>query len=203
MNAPASDDVLIVTAPQDSSPAEFSNDIAVTPKSGSSQISLPNCFASENALKAFLSSHVKSKAPFARIEANNCSIGDRQSVTYVVASKMIDVWGHYPKKENMLAVSSLLSNITGLPSVVFFEPKSWRGGLARSVENARRLLMASEKRWTWGENSKSKSDKSPNAPLSVTSSQSSCAVSASTSVPDVTSFTGCCRQIEDCDCCHG
>jgi hypothetical protein len=84
MNTPASDDVLTVTAPQDSSPAESSKEISVTPKSGSSHTSLPNCFASDNAWKAFLSSHVKSKAPFARIEANTCSVGDRRSITYVV-----------------------------------------------------------------------------------------------------------------------
>jgi hypothetical protein len=68
-----------------------------TPKSTSS-CSLPGCFASEKELEGFLSSHIKSNNSLARIKSGSGTVNDRRDVTYVVAAKMVDTWGSYPKK---------------------------------------------------------------------------------------------------------
>lgn len=185
-----------------------------TPKSTANS-SVPAVFSSKDALELFLSTHVKSKGALARMKAGTGTVNDRRDVTYVVAAKVIDTWGRYPSKERLIGVSSLVARITGLPSELFFEPKSWKGTIMRSIENSRRLLDPKDKRWTWNEAAKGKAgvvDHSPSSKVTLGSaddvepcSSASPTVSdgASRLLEDLSTVTGCCRSLTQCDLCQG
>jgi hypothetical protein len=203
-----------VVSPPNVTDANPSEAVVTTPKSTSSS-SMPAVFASKDALELFLSTHVKSKGSLARIKAGTGTVNDRRDVTYVVAAKVIDTWGRYPSKERLIAVSSLVACITGLPSELFFEPKSWKGTIMRSIENSRRLLDPKDKRWTWSEAAKGKAGmvgRSPSSKVTLgsaddvepcSSASPTASDGASRLLEDLSTITGCCRSLEQCELCQG
>lgn len=188
-----------------------------TPKSTISSTKTSDCLTSEVALESFLSSHVKSEGPLARIKAKTYSIEDRREVSYVVGCKIVDIWGCYPTKETMISVSTTLSKVTGISPLIFFLPSCWKGGLMRSIENSRRNMEDKDKKWTWSESAKKKLQLAISSTVTNTASNSakrkhdvdlSSASTRTTSTTDLSaaedsSFTGCCRQVEQCEHCRG
>jgi len=188
--------------------------VASTPRSTASSTALSGCFCSEKELELFLSTHVKSKHSLARMKAGTGAVNDRRDITYVVGAKVIDTWGSYPKKEILVSVSLLLASITGLPAELFFEPKSWKGALMRTIENSRRLLHPKDKRWIWSETAKRKHDVAGDLPTKRTaavesaqdeepgsSASSTASDGASSLLEDLNVVAGCCRSLEECDFC--
>ncbi|XP_065672687.1 uncharacterized protein LOC136090294 [Hydra vulgaris] len=109
----------------------------------------------------------------------------------------------------MKMVSIFLARITGLKLEDFFEPKSHKGFLAKCIENAHVKLSSNEKRtpkeemWT----PKEKRGKArqtlqqSTAPLSDALSRNSLITTVLQN--DEFIFTGCCRELEECEFCEG
>ncbi|XP_047129258.1 uncharacterized protein LOC124809281 isoform X2 [Hydra vulgaris] len=196
--------ILQVTTPTTPSSEASNRDITGinenTPTSSASGI-----LSNQMSLESFLLQHTKTKHHMIKSKTGTYGISERQAITYVTAAKVIDCYGNYPPKDKMKMVSIFLTGITGLKPEDFFEPKSHKGFLAKCIENPRAKLSSNEKRWTW--TPKEERDKArqtlqqSTAPLSDALSRNSLITTVLQN--DEFIFTGCCRELEECEFCEG
>lgn len=106
-------------------------------------------FVSQEALSNYLIHHLKSRSAVMDLAAGSYSVDARRSITQVTVSKMIDTYGLNLTSEIKSKVSLFLANITKMKTSDYFDPKTHKGFLNKDLENRRRKLPPSEKRWTW------------------------------------------------------
>ena len=58
----------------------------------------------------------------------------------LVVQKLTDVYGNYPGRSHVMHAASLIGRMLGMPSEIFYDPKSYDGFIPRCLQNCRRKL---------------------------------------------------------------
>lgn len=110
---------------------------------------IPNLFHSSSDFLEYLKVHPKCKEYIEQLTAGNYSIPGRRAITQVAVSKLIDVYGHYVDTKLKVKLAGWLADITKMKSTDYFDEVTHKGFLSKDLENRRRHLPPSEKRWVW------------------------------------------------------
>ena len=86
----------------------------------------------------------------------------------------------------------MTADITKMKSTDYFDAKTHKGFLCKDLENHRRNLPPSEKRWVWTKKAKSDDNGLCGTVTSVSDSSAS-----------ADSLDGCPRHVTECDYCQG
>ncbi|XP_047145580.1 uncharacterized protein LOC124818616 [Hydra vulgaris] len=106
-------------------------------------------FVSANSIKAFFAQHPSTCQYTEEIESGKVSISTRQHIIRVVMHKMMSVYGNYSDRYQKILVAAVLSEALVLPACIFYDSTNYHGFLERGLENARRKLPGSEKKFVW------------------------------------------------------
>lgn len=153
---------------------------------------IPSVFHSQSDFLMYLKEHPKCKEHIQQLTAGFNSIQGRRAVTQVAVSKLIDTYGHYVDTKLKEKVAGWLADITKMKSTDYFDPQTHKGFLSKDLENRRRHLPPSEKRWVWNKKSKCDDSDSSSAPRPVPDSSTS-----------EDNLDGCPRCVTDCVYCQG
>lgn len=106
-----------------------------------------DCFSSVENFVQYLKRNPKtSHIDFA---GRHLSVDDRKKVVSVGTSKLMETNSAYPSREAKIRLAKLMSDVTGLPSGVFYDPVSHRGFIAKKLENLRVKISPSKRQYTW------------------------------------------------------
>ncbi|XP_065664969.1 uncharacterized protein LOC136086670 isoform X2 [Hydra vulgaris] len=106
-------------------------------------------FVSANSIKTFLAQHPSTCQYTEEVDSGKVSISTRQHIIRVVVHKMISACGSYPDRYQKISVAALLSEALVLPACIFYDSTNRHGFLERGLENARRKLPGSQKKFVW------------------------------------------------------
>jgi hypothetical protein len=165
------------------------------------------CFLTNEAFRAFLLAHPKSRRFAAELAEGKYSTAARRAVTQVTTAKVVEAYSNYPSKNEKVLVSQLLARVTGLSMLDFFDPQTHRGYLAKDLDNLRRKLPDCEKRWVWKQESRGSSFKKKGIDTTKATTSELPALPNlqqhdSSQLGDLESSSGCCRSIADCEFCN-
>jgi hypothetical protein len=118
----------------------------VTPTS-TAVFSSAECFSSTESFIRLLKRNPKTGG--IDFSNRNLSVDERKKVVAVGTSKLMETDSAYPSRAAKLRLAQLLSEVSGLPSVVFFDPVSHRGYIAKKLENLRVKLSPSKRLYSW------------------------------------------------------
>jgi hypothetical protein len=152
----------------------------------------PSLFHSQCDFLAYLKEHPKCKEYVDQLASGFYSIQGRRAVTQVAVSKLIDVYGHYVDSKLKEKVAGWLADLTKMKSADYFDPQTHKGFLSKDLENRRRHLPPSEKRWVWTKKSKFDVNDLSSTPTPL--------LASSTSECDL---DGCPRCVTECVYCLG
>lgn len=123
----------------------------------------------------------------------NYTISDRRAVTQVTVSKLVDTYDHYVSSSIKQKIAGWLSQLTGMQATDFFDPLTHKGFLNKQLENRRRKLPPTEKRWIWTKKSKSEFGETHGTAIPLLEATDE----------NGASLDGCPRHVSECIYCEG
>jgi len=153
---------------------------------------IPNVFHSQSDFVVYLKEHPKCKEYVQQLTAGTYSIQGRRAVTQVAVSKLIDTYGYYLDTKLKEKVAGWLADITKMNFTDYFDAKTHKGFLSKDLENRRRHLLPSEKRWVWNKKAKCNDDESCSSVTPLLDSSAS-----------ADNLDGCPRNGTECVNCRG
>jgi hypothetical protein len=177
--------------PGSNPPVVDSETITSTPTSA--KVTGPtNVFSSQSFFLNYLTDHPKCKEAMQQLNCGIYSIQGRRAVTQVAVSKLIDTYDHYLDTKLKQKVAGWLADLTGIKATDYFDPSTHKGFLSKHIENRRRHLPPTEKRWVWSK--KTKCDSSHGESTAATLLEVS---------DQAERMDGCPRNVSECSYCEG
>jgi hypothetical protein len=127
--------------------SRHTNEMVESDNSGPAVFSSAECFSSTESFIRLLKRNPKTSG--LDFSNRNLSVDERKKVVAVGTSKLMETDSAYPSRAAKLRLAQLLSEVSGLPSVVFFDPVSHRGYIAKKLENLRTKLSPSKRLFSW------------------------------------------------------